>query len=164
MKPTFFETPAKFRAWLQKHHQTASELWVGYYRKQAGKRSITYHESLDEALCFGWIDGIRKSVDADSYMNRFTPRKPKSMWSAINTERVEKLMAEGKMTWMSTTPPPSPPEVAIAWLSELEVTVREELSAPTDTLPLRMALVSAPSSTVAFTVGLTVANVLKPAI
>ena len=83
MKPKFFETPAKFRAWLQKNHRTADELWVGYWKKHTGRPSLTWRESVDEALCFGWIDGIRKSVDADSYMNRFTPRRPGSFWSAI---------------------------------------------------------------------------------
>jgi uncharacterized protein YdeI (YjbR/CyaY-like superfamily) len=97
MKPTFFETPAEFRAWLQKHHNTATELWVGYYKKSAGKRSITYPESLDEALCFGWIDGIRKSIDTDRYMNRFTPRKPGSFWSATNTRRAQELIEQGRM-------------------------------------------------------------------
>jgi uncharacterized protein YdeI (YjbR/CyaY-like superfamily) len=95
--PTFFETPAAFRKWLQRHHKTADEIWVGYYKKQSGKRSMTYHESLDEALCFGWIDGIRKSVDAVSYMNRFTPRRAGSFWSATNTRRAAELIEEGRM-------------------------------------------------------------------
>ncbi len=97
MKPTFFESPAEFRAWLQKHHRTATELWVGYRKKKTGKPSITWQESVDEALCFGWIDGIRKSVDAESYMNRFTPRRPGSFWSAINTRRAAELIKEGRM-------------------------------------------------------------------
>ena len=97
MKPTFFETPAKFRAWLQKHHKTADELWVGYRKKHTGRASITWQESVDEALCFGWIDGIRKSIDADSYMNRFTPRRTGSFWSAINTRRAGELITEGRM-------------------------------------------------------------------
>ncbi len=97
ISPTFFETPAKFRAWLQKHHRTAKELWVGYHKKSTGKVSITWQESVDEALCFGWIDGIRKSVDADSYMNRFTPRRPGSFWSAINTRRAGELIKDGRM-------------------------------------------------------------------
>jgi uncharacterized protein YdeI (YjbR/CyaY-like superfamily) len=95
--PTFFETPAKFRAWLQKHHTTADELWVGFYKKTTGKRSITWQQAVDEALCFGWIDGIRKRVDADSYTNRFTPRRRGSFWSAINTRRAAELIAEGRM-------------------------------------------------------------------
>ena len=97
MKPTFFETPAKFRAWLQKHHRTADELWVGYWKKHTGRPSITWQESVDEALCFGWIDGIRKSVDDDSYMNRFTPRRAGSFWSAINTRRAQELIALDRM-------------------------------------------------------------------
>ena len=75
MKPTFFATPAAFRAWLKKHHKTADELWVGYYRKDCGKPTITWQESVDEALCFGWIDGIRKKVSDEAYTNRFTPRR-----------------------------------------------------------------------------------------
>lgn len=95
--PTFFETPAAFRAWLQKYHKTATELWVGYYKKETGKPTITWQESVDEALCFGWIDGIRKSFDADSYMNRFTPRRSGSTWSAINARRATELIEEGRM-------------------------------------------------------------------
>ena len=97
MTPTFFETPAKFRAWLQKHHKTADELWVGFYKKATGKPSITWQEAVDEALCFGWIDGIRKRVDADSFTNRFTPRRRGSFWSAINTRRAAELIKEGRM-------------------------------------------------------------------
>jgi uncharacterized protein YdeI (YjbR/CyaY-like superfamily) len=97
MKPKFFETPAKFRAWLQKNHRTADELWVGYWKKHTGRPSLTWRESVDEALCFGWIDGIRKSVDADSYMNRFTPRRPGSFWSAINSRRAQDLIDLGRM-------------------------------------------------------------------
>ena len=88
---------AKFRAWLQKHHRTATELWVGYRKKATGTPSITWQESVDEALCFGWIDGIRKSVDAESYTNRFTPRRAGSFWSAINTRRAAELIDEGRM-------------------------------------------------------------------
>jgi len=97
MKPTFFKTPAAFRAWLQKHHRTADELWVGYWKKSTGRPTITWQESVDEALCFGWIDGIRKSVDAHSYMNRFTPRKTGSFWSATNTKRAQELIRLGRM-------------------------------------------------------------------
>ena len=97
MTLTFFETPAKFRAWLQKHHKTASELWVGFYKKATGKPSITWQEAVDEALCFGWIDGIRKSVDAESFTNRFTPRRRGSFWSAINTRRAAELLKAGRM-------------------------------------------------------------------
>lgn len=97
MNPTFFSTPSEFRAWLEEHHETAQELWVGFYKKGTGKPSITWPEAVDEALCFGWIDGIRKSVDADSYANRFTPRKPRSTWSAVNIKRVGELTELGLM-------------------------------------------------------------------
>ena len=91
MKATFFKTPAEFRAWLKKHHKAADELWVGYYRKDSGKPSITWQESVDEALCFGWIDGIRKKISDEAYTNRFTPRRATSNWSAINIARVAEL-------------------------------------------------------------------------
>ena len=91
MKPTFFKTPAEFRAWLKKHHKTAKEIVVGYYKKASGKPTMTWQESVDEALCFGWIDGIRRKYGEDSYGNRFTPRRPGSNWSAININRVEEL-------------------------------------------------------------------------
>ena len=97
MPPTFFDTPAKFRAWMQKHHKTADELWVGFYKKATGRPSITWQEAVDEALCFGWIDGIRKKVDADSFMNRFTPRRRGSVWSDVNTRRVAELMKTGRV-------------------------------------------------------------------
>jgi uncharacterized protein YdeI (YjbR/CyaY-like superfamily) len=93
----FFETPEALRAWLEEHHTTASELWVGFYKKGSGRPSITWPESVDEALCFGWIDGIRKSIDAESYRIRFTPRKPRSIWSAVNIARVAELTAQGRM-------------------------------------------------------------------
>lgn len=93
----FFATPAEFRAWLGKHHDTTDELWVGYYRKDSGRPSITWPESVDEALCFGWIDGVRKSVDHQSYKVRFTPRRAKSTWSAINIARVAVLKREKRM-------------------------------------------------------------------
>jgi uncharacterized protein YdeI (YjbR/CyaY-like superfamily) len=98
MKPTFFRTPAGFRAWLEKRHSRAKELLVGYYKKSSGKPSITWPESVDEALCFGWIDGIRKRIDDESYTIRFTPRRSSSIWSAINIRRVEALQKEGRMT------------------------------------------------------------------
>ncbi len=96
--PPFFPTPAAFRTWLESHHTTADHLWVAYYKKATGKRSVTWEETVEEALCFGWIDGIRKSIDDESYMVRFTPRKPKSVWSRRNIELVERLSAEGRMT------------------------------------------------------------------
>ncbi|MEI7645311.1 MAG: YdeI/OmpD-associated family protein [Chloroflexales bacterium] len=93
----FFATPSAFAAWLEQHHASAQELWVGYYKKGSGQPSITWPESVDEALCFGWIDGLRKSIDADRYRIRFTPRKPDSTWSAVNVARVAVLTAEGRM-------------------------------------------------------------------
>ena len=98
MKPTFFPTAAAFKAWLKKNHQTAGELTVGYYRKDSGKPSITWQESVDEALCFGWIDGVRHSHPPDAYSNRFTPRRPGSNWSAINIKRVAELKKLKRMT------------------------------------------------------------------
>src|SRR5947209_7903 len=97
LMPTFFPTPSDFRAWLEKNHDKAQELWVGYYKVGSGKPSITWPESVDEALCFGWIDGLRKSVDGDSYMIRFTPRKPRSKWSAVNVARIQELTNLGRM-------------------------------------------------------------------
>lgn len=97
MDITFFKSPAEFRSWLRKHHANAQELWVGFYKKDSGKPSITWPESVDEALCYGWIDGIRKRVDDVSYTNRFTPRKPTSTWSAVNIKRVGELTKKGLM-------------------------------------------------------------------
>ena len=97
MAPKFFKTPAAFRKWLAAHHATESELWVGFYKKGSGKSSITWPESVDEALCFGWIDGLRKSIDEESYMIRFTPRKSSSVWSAVNIKNVAKLIEENRM-------------------------------------------------------------------
>ena len=97
MRLTFFATPSEFRAWLEQHHDDERELWVGFYKKGSGKPSITWPEAVDEALCFGWIDGIRKSIDDESYTNRFTPRKQRSNWSAINIERAKELIALGRM-------------------------------------------------------------------
>jgi uncharacterized protein YdeI (YjbR/CyaY-like superfamily) len=95
--PTFFETPEAFRRWLAEHHESEEVLWVGYYKKATGRPSITWPESVDEALCFGWIDGLRKKVDEEAYAVRFTPRKPTSHWSKVNLEKVEKLLAEDRM-------------------------------------------------------------------
>ena len=90
MKPTFFAKPSQFRSWLTKN-QTAGELLVGFYKKDSGKPSITWPESVDEALCVGWIDGVRKSVDDEAYTIRFTPRRKGSIWSAVNIKRVGEL-------------------------------------------------------------------------
>ena len=96
-QPRFFATPAELRAWFDAHAETEPELWVGFRRRATGRPSITWPESVDEALCVGWIDGIRRGVDADSYMIRFTPRKARSTWSAVNIRRAGELIAEGRM-------------------------------------------------------------------
>jgi uncharacterized protein YdeI (YjbR/CyaY-like superfamily) len=95
--PIFFATPAAFCSWLEAHHADSQELLVGFYKKGSGQPSITWPESVDEALCFGWIDGVRKRIDDVSYSIRFTPRKPRSTWSAINIERVKELVRLERM-------------------------------------------------------------------
>jgi uncharacterized protein YdeI (YjbR/CyaY-like superfamily) len=95
--PRFFKTPTAFRKWLAANHAKSKELWVGFYKKDSGKPSITWPESVDEALCFGWIDGVRKSLGDESYVIRFSPRKPTSIWSAVNIRNVERLIKEGRM-------------------------------------------------------------------
>ena len=97
MKLTYFPTPRHFRKWLEKHHAAEHELLVGFYKKDSGKPSITWPESVKEALCFGWIDGIRRNVDEESYSIRFTPRKRTSIWSAINIKYAEELIEQGLM-------------------------------------------------------------------
>lgn len=97
MAPTFFETQEHFRAWLNDNHASAKELIVGYYKVGTGKPSMTWSQSVDQALCFGWIDGVRRTVDADSYCIRFTPRRKTSIWSAINVKKVEELTKAGLM-------------------------------------------------------------------
>ena len=97
MKPTFFRTPPEFRAWLEKRHREARELWVGFHKKSSGQASITWPEAVDEALCFGWIDGQRKGIDEVDHAIRFTPRKPGSIWSVANVKRVEQLRAQRRM-------------------------------------------------------------------
>ena len=96
-KPKFFATPQAFRQWLEQHHQTADEQVVGFYKKESGRPSITWPESVDQALCFGWIDGVRHSIDNISYSIRFTPRKPRSIWSAVNIARARELIDAGLM-------------------------------------------------------------------
>ncbi len=91
MQPKFFKTQKDLRSWFEKNHNTLDEIWIGYYKIATGKQSITWSESVDEAICFGWIDGIRKSINDISYMIRFTPRKPNSNWSAVNIEKVKRL-------------------------------------------------------------------------
>lgn len=94
---TFFPNPAAFRRWLAAHHDTTAELWVGYHRKATGKPSMTWPESVAEALCYGWIDGIRRKLDDTRYRIRFTPRRPRSIWSAVNVQMARELIAAGRM-------------------------------------------------------------------
>ena len=94
---TYFRSPAELRKWFRANHATAMELWVGFYRKDSGRPGITWPEAVDEALCVGWIDGIRKRVDAHSYTNRFTPRRKGSVWSSVNIARVKALTDEKRM-------------------------------------------------------------------
>jgi uncharacterized protein YdeI (YjbR/CyaY-like superfamily) len=96
--PRFFATAAELRAWFEAHHAGEDELLVGFYKKGSGRPSITWPESVDEALCFGWIDGIRRRIDDESYSIRFTPRRPRSIWSAVNIKRASELIAQGRMT------------------------------------------------------------------
>jgi uncharacterized protein YdeI (YjbR/CyaY-like superfamily) len=97
-KPKFFETPAAFRRWLEKNHKIANELLVGYHKVGTGRPCMTWAESVAEALCFGWIDGIRRRVDENCYTIRFTPRRPRSKWSAVNLRLIQELEAAGRMT------------------------------------------------------------------
>ena len=97
MKPRFFSNPLKFRKWLEVNHKSKKELVVGFYKKSSGKSSITWPESVDQALCFGWIDGIRGSINENSYSIRFTPRNPKNTWSAVNIKKAEQLKKSGLM-------------------------------------------------------------------
>jgi uncharacterized protein YdeI (YjbR/CyaY-like superfamily) len=97
MSATFFAKQSEFRKWLEKNHKTKQELIVGYYKVGSNKPSMTWSQSVDEALCFGWIDSVRRSIDKDSYCIRFTPRKPNSIWSAININKVEVLKKQGLM-------------------------------------------------------------------
>lgn len=96
-KPTYFRNVHELREWFKKNHNSEKELLLGYYKKASGKESVTYPESVDTALCFGWIDGIRRSVDEERYVNRFTPRNPNSNWSAVNIRKVEELKKLGLM-------------------------------------------------------------------
>jgi len=97
MKATFFKTGAAFRSWLEKNHDKADGLLVGFYKVGSGKASATYQQALDEALAFGWIDGVRRGIDEVSYSIRFTPRRPRSVWSTVNIKRVKALEAAGRM-------------------------------------------------------------------
>lgn len=95
--PQFFASQDDFRKWLEANHDKAIELVVGFYKVGSGKPSMTWSQSVDQAICFGWIDGIRKSIDSESYLIRFTPRNPKSIWSAVNIKKVEELTRQGLM-------------------------------------------------------------------
>ena len=97
MTPTYFTTAADFRRWLEQHHSSQSELLLGFYKKGASKSGITYAEALDEALCFGWIDGVRRRVDDERFTIRFTPRRARSIWSAVNVRHFERLAREGRV-------------------------------------------------------------------
>ncbi|HEY1242044.1 MAG TPA: YdeI/OmpD-associated family protein [Bryobacteraceae bacterium] len=97
MKPRFFKTAADLRAWFEKHHDGADELLIGFYKKTSGRPSVTYPEALDQALAFGWIDGIRRRLDEEAYTIRFTPRRPGSIWSRVNVKRAEELVAARQM-------------------------------------------------------------------
>lgn len=97
MEPTFFPGPDQWRAWLARHHATAAELWVGFHKRGTGRPSLTWPESVDHALCYGWIDGVRRSLGPESYAIRFTPRRAGSIWSRVNLRRVEQLEALGLM-------------------------------------------------------------------
>ena len=96
-KPRFFASGAAFREWLERHHATANELLLGFYKVKASKKGITYHEALDEALAFGWIDGVRRGLDEERYTIRFTPRTSRSIWSKVNIKRIGELNAAGRM-------------------------------------------------------------------
>lgn len=95
MKPLFFREQSNFRQWLEEHHETDIEQWVGFYKKGSNRPSITWPQSVDEALCYGWIDGLRKTIDEESYMIRFTPRRVKSNWSQVNLKKMVQLKAKG---------------------------------------------------------------------
>jgi uncharacterized protein YdeI (YjbR/CyaY-like superfamily) len=95
--PTFFKTPAALRRWLERNGATATELWIGMYKKSSGRGGVTYKEALDEALCFGWIDGVRKRLDDEAFVQRFTPRAVRSYWSEVNVKRAHQLIEAGTM-------------------------------------------------------------------
>ena len=126
---TYFPTPADLRSWFEEHHATVPELWIGFYNKASGRGGIAYLEALEEALCFGWIDGIKKKVDAASFTLRFTPRKPRSPWSASNLQRMEELLraerirppglAAFERRDRNAAPPPAVTELAPPYAAKL---------------------------------------------
>ena len=97
MSPIFFTNQTSFRMWLEENHKTETELLVGFYKKNSGKPNMSWSQSVDEALCVGWIDGVRRSIDEDSYCIRFTPRRPSSNWSSVNIKKAEELIKLGLM-------------------------------------------------------------------
>ncbi len=97
MKPIFFKTQSELRKWFEKNHRSEQELILGYYKKSTGKETVSWSESVDQALCFGWIDSVRKSIDEESYQIRFTPRKPNSIWSNVNIKKIKELNYKGLM-------------------------------------------------------------------
>jgi uncharacterized protein YdeI (YjbR/CyaY-like superfamily) len=97
VKPQFFASTEAFRRWLEAHHREATELWIGFYKVHTGKAGLTYPQAVDEALCFGWIDGLKKRFDDAAFVQRFTPRRTRSIWSDVNTRRVEALRKAGRM-------------------------------------------------------------------
>ena len=97
MAATFFKNADELRSWLHENHKKKSELWVGYYKKRSRKHNYTWSQSVDELLCYGWIDGLRKTIDSERYMIRVTPRKRKSHWSKTNLEKIQKLIGNGKI-------------------------------------------------------------------
>ena len=103
MDPMFFATPDAFRDWLEEHHDTETELSVGFWKRGSGRPSISWPEAVDQALCFGWIDGVRRSLGADAYTIRFTPRRPRSIWSTVNTRRFAALDVQGQVAAAATT-------------------------------------------------------------
>jgi uncharacterized protein YdeI (YjbR/CyaY-like superfamily) len=103
MKPTFFKDQNEFREWLEKNHNSETELIVGFYKVDSGRHNMTWSQSVDQALCYGWIDGIRRSIDSESYSIRFTPRRPGSIWSAVNIKKIELLTTNGLMKKAGTT-------------------------------------------------------------
>jgi|ERR1700722_15058158 uncharacterized protein YdeI (YjbR/CyaY-like superfamily) len=98
METVFAKDRAEWRRWLQRNFERSEEIWLGFYKKASGKQTVSYDHAVEEALCFGWVDGMKKKLDEECYAFRFTPRKPKSAWSRSNLQRVERLLAEGKMT------------------------------------------------------------------
>jgi uncharacterized protein YdeI (YjbR/CyaY-like superfamily) len=97
LKPIFFSSPQEFYDWLEEHHESDTEVFVGYWKKHTGKPSLTWSEAVDQALCFGWIDGRVNTIDEDRYMQRFTPRRPNSNWSNVNVAKVKQLIEDGRM-------------------------------------------------------------------